>query len=174
MISPDQSLHTETGTPPDSGGRPSVDGSASTSGQGADQLSTQEQRNLFLHPNLEEKEKLLHTMSLAEKARLYKQFSPEEKRWLYSQLSPQEQQHVAGISSPNQKVSNEIWLIVVWSFAIVLVGTFASLAASVFIDMFKQQTPANATNLQLLLTVFTSAAGLLAGILVPSPTHSHS
>ena len=89
------------------------------------------------------------------------------------QLSPKDRQDVinqAGLRSPGQKASDCLWLIVVSSFAIVLVGAFLSLAGGVLI--LKKST-ADA-ELQILLTVFTSAVAFLAGLLTPGPAHSSS
>ena len=90
-----------------------------------------------------------------------------------SQLEPKDKQAVlnqAGIRSPGQKASDMLWLIVVLSFAIVLVGAFLSLAYGVLV---LKKSAADA-ELQILLTVFTSAVAFLAGLLTPGPAHSQS
>jgi len=87
------------------------------------------------------------------------------------QRSAKDQQAIidqAGIRSPGQKASDNLWLIVVSSFAIVLVGAFLSLAIGVLI---LKKSAADA-ELQILLTVFTSAVAFLAGLLTPGPAHS--
>ncbi|GAC1404345.1 MAG: hypothetical protein NVSMB49_22740 [Ktedonobacteraceae bacterium] len=112
-----------------------------------------------------------HAMALQAVSNL----SIDEKKALITaslnQLDPKDKQaaiNQAGIRSPGQKASDTLWLIVVLSFAIVLVGAFLSLAIGVLV--FKKST-ADA-ELQILLTVFTSAVGFLAGLLTPGPTHS--
>jgi hypothetical protein len=88
-----------------------------------------------------------------------------------NQLDPKDKQaalNQAGIRSPGQKASDTLWFIVVLSFAIVLVGSFLSLAIGVLV--FKKS--AADAELQILLTVFTSAVAFLAGLLTPGPVHS--
>jgi len=88
-----------------------------------------------------------------------------------SQMTPEDKQSIidqAGIRSPGQKASDTLWFIVVLSFAIVLVGAFLSLAIGVLV--FKKS--AADAELQILLTVFTSAVAFLAGLLTPGPAHS--
>lgn len=57
---------------------------------------------------------------------------------------------------PDQKVTNYIWKTIVVTFAVVLCGATAALVAAVF-------TTVEAENMQMLLTIFTTAAGILAG-----------
>jgi hypothetical protein len=73
-------------------------------------------------------------------------------------LSPEQQQQVIGqLQGPTQKVSNRIWQWVVGAFAIVFVGGSGTLVASVFFLEVAQ--------IQILLTVFTTVAGILAGFI---------
>src|SRR5919199_1229778 len=73
-------------------------------------------------------------------------------------LSPEEQQDVIGeVHGPTQKISDRIWQWVVGAFAIVFVGGSAALVASVFFLPVEQ--------IQVLLTVFTTVAGILAGFI---------
>ena len=73
-------------------------------------------------------------------------------------LSPEEQQEVIGqVHGPTQKISDRIWQWVVGAFAIVFVGGSAALVASVFFLPVEQ--------IQVLLTVFTTVAGILAGFI---------
>lgn len=155
-------LHAEEETTPDPGMRASSDGGTLASGLCANRPGGQEPQQFFKQ------------LSFAEKEELYHQLSPEEKQQLYQGLSPQEQQHVSGVQSPGQVVSDRIWLIIVTSFACVLLGAFLSLAANVFLAMFRVQAPTDSANLQLLLTMFTSAVGFLAGLLVPSPARNNT
>jgi fatty acid desaturase len=70
-----------------------------------------------------------------------------------------------GIVGPGQETSDKLWTIVVWAFAIVLVGAFLALAIGVFapIQGDKGVKP------ELILTTFTSVVGFLAGLFTPSP-----
>jgi len=73
-------------------------------------------------------------------------------------LSPEERQEVIGqVHAPTQKISDRIWQWVVGAFAIVFVGGSGTLVASVFFLEVEQ--------IQVLLTVFTTVAGILAGFI---------
>src|SRR5215217_5248433 len=73
-------------------------------------------------------------------------------------LSPEQQQDVIGqLQGPTQKISDRIWQWVVGAFAIVFVGGSGALVASVFFLPVEQ--------IQVLLTVFTTVAGILAGFI---------
>jgi len=73
-------------------------------------------------------------------------------------LSPEQQQQVIGqLHGPTQKVSDRIWQWVVGAFAIVFVGGSGTLVASVFF--------LEVAHIQILLTVFTTVAGILAGFI---------
>ncbi len=73
-------------------------------------------------------------------------------------LSPEQRQEVIGqVQGPTQKVSDRIWQWVVGAFAIVFVGSSGTLVASVFFLEVAQ--------IQVLLTVFTTVAGILAGFI---------
>ena len=61
---------------------------------------------------------------------------------------------------PSPVVTDRIWLIIVIAFTAVLIASFAVLGITLFV---------NAGQSQILLTVFTTAAGFLAGLLSPSP-----
>ncbi len=77
-------------------------------------------------------------------------------------LSAEDQRDVAqswGLPSPSQRVANNIWMIVVGAFALVLVGAFAAIAGSIYLGK----------SVDTLLTVFTTVAAFLGGLLVPSP-----
>ncbi len=88
------------------------------------------------------------------------------------QLSPGDRQAIADqaglIGSPSKTAGDTLWFIIVTSFAIVLVGTFVSLAIGVLV---LGKSAANA-DLQILLTMFTGVVAFLAGLLTPGPTHS--
>lgn len=88
------------------------------------------------------------------------------------QLSPGDRQAIADqaglIRSPSKKAGDTLWFIIVASFAIVLVGTFVSLAIGVLV---LGKSAANA-DLQILLTMFTGVVAFLAGLLTPGPAHS--
>jgi hypothetical protein len=69
-----------------------------------------------------------------------------------------------GLGGPSDTMRDQLWKIVIWSFAVVLVGSFVTLALSVFLTI-----PQGATSPQIILTVFTSVVGFLAGLFAPSP-----
>ena len=75
-------------------------------------------------------------------------------------VSPQDRKEVVqrfGVSGPAQEAAHRLWRIIVTSCAIVLVGSFLALA------------PVATGTDDVMLTVFTTAAGFLAGLLSPSP-----
>jgi hypothetical protein len=73
-------------------------------------------------------------------------------------LSPEDRQEVVGqLQGPTQKVSDRIWQWVVGAFAIVFVVGSGTLIASVFFLKVEQ--------IQVLLTVFTTVGGILAGFI---------
>src|SRR5215212_9564190 len=73
-------------------------------------------------------------------------------------LPPDKQQDVIGqIQGPTQMVSDRIWQWIVGAFAIVFVGGSGTLVASVFF--------LDVAQIQVLLTVFTTVAGILAGFI---------
>jgi ABC-type phosphate transport system permease subunit len=67
---------------------------------------------------------------------------------------------------PSRQVTDMIWMTIVISFALILVGSVIALAAAVFIY--------GKLSGDLLLTVFTTSAAFLAGLLAPSPTQAKS
>ena len=84
-----------------------------------------------------------------------------------SNLGPQRQQEALrqsgiGISPADQVTSNRVWMTIVASFAIVLVAAVLGIIVIAFGFLTN-------TDIQTLLTVFTTAAGFLAGLLSPSP-----
>lgn len=87
------------------------------------------------------------------------------------QLPDKEKEAVArdirGFPPPTPLTRTRLWMIVVSAFALVLVGTFISIA----IAMFKTQTADTITlaKPELVLSMFTSVVGFLAGLFVPSP-----
>jgi hypothetical protein len=81
-------------------------------------------------------------------------------------LNTQDQTDVAqqlGLK-PDRQVTDLVWIVIVISFALILVGAFVTLAIAVF-------TYGKLSG-DLLLTVFTTAAAFLAGLLAPSPTQA--
>ena len=90
-----------------------------------------------------------------------------------NQLTSKDKQAVveqasAGLRPPDGKTSDTLWLIIIFSFAIVLVGTFVSLAIGVLV---LDKSSANA-DLQILLTMFTGVVAFLAGLLTPGPSRA--
>jgi len=78
----------------------------------------------------------------------------EERAELASAVSP--------MGPPSTRIRDNLWLIVVGAFAIVLVGSFLALASAL---LFFRSNIAP----ELILTMFTSVAGFLAGLFTPSP-----
>jgi hypothetical protein len=79
---------------------------------------------------------------------------------------------------PDQGVTNKIWLWIVATFAAVLIDTMLALIGAIFVGFWRKT---DAATLQILLTVFTTSAGILAGfisagraaaaaVLAPRPT----
>jgi hypothetical protein len=62
---------------------------------------------------------------------------------------------------PSQNVTNWIWLMIIGAFALVFVGNAGALIAAIF----ALRTPQAAEHIQILLTVFTTVAGILAGFI---------
>ncbi len=131
------------------------------------QADSTEKKDLFNQLDFEEKRQLFCQLNFEEKRRLYNYLGTDDKQKLFEQLGPQEQQNISGVKPPGQQVSDWLWIIVVVSFACVLIGAFLSIAISV------DRSTNPAANFQLLLTMFTSAVGFMAGLLVPSPTRSN-
>jgi hypothetical protein len=66
---------------------------------------------------------------------------------------------------PGAKVRDVIWIMVIAAFSLVLVGSFATIA----IAMFRGVPKDAAATPELVLSMFTSVIGFLAGLFVPSP-----
>lgn len=64
---------------------------------------------------------------------------------------------------PDDQTRNSLWRIVVWAFSTILVGSFLTLAVGVFVS------PTGAVRPELILSMFTSVVGFLAGLFVPTP-----
>lgn len=71
-------------------------------------------------------------------------------------LTPEDRRGVARDFVPDQSATNRIWLIIVWAFAIVFVLSAVALFAAAFW---------NPDQIQILLTVITTIAGILAGVI---------
>lgn len=71
------------------------------------------------------------------------------------------------LDPPNETTKNAIWLIVVISFAVVLVGAAVVLGIGVFSNA--ATGTAQLTKTDTILTVFMTVVGFLAGLLSPSP-----
>ena|SRR5947209_9332311 len=79
-------------------------------------------------------------------------------------LTPQDRTDIARQFRPGRQVTDLVWIIIVISFALILVGAFVTLAMAVF-------TYGKLSG-DLLLTIFTTAAAFLGGLLAPSPTQA--
>jgi hypothetical protein len=88
------------------------------------------------------------------------------------QLTPDQQVKVAGeiqqggLPAPGEKTRDRLWLVVVSAFAFVLAGSFISIATGMFVS----PNQGVVVKPELVLTMFTSVVGFLAGLFVPSPT----
>ncbi len=68
------------------------------------------------------------------------------------------------VLQPDQVTSNNVWLIVVWCFAIVMGAAVLVLGLSVFVAPIT-----GGTKPEIILMIFTTAAAFLAGLFAPSP-----
>lgn len=69
---------------------------------------------------------------------------------------------VANELLPDQRMTNQIWLWIVKTFAFVLGGATVALVGAIFVSFWRK---VDTTNIQILLTVFTTTAGILAGFI---------
>ena len=86
-------------------------------------------------------------------------------------LSAEAVQQLPRLVPPTSPTNDRIWLVVVASFALVMVGAVVVLGLGVFgttQDAAKQITKSDT-----MLTVFTTVVGFLAGLLAPSPVARH-
>lgn len=81
-------------------------------------------------------------------------------------LKDLERQVVASLPLPNDEVVGRLWLIIVSTFSLVLIGTTGVLGAGVF---FPKGSGEFVVPGQVMLTVFSTVVGFLAGLLAPSP-----
>ena len=72
-------------------------------------------------------------------------------------LTPQERKEIVGLFLPEQRTTNWIWLIIVGSFSFVLILSVVALCAAILWQASGE--------IQILLTVVTTIAGLLAGFI---------
>jgi len=77
-------------------------------------------------------------------------------------LSPREQQELAQQLLPTQAVADQTWLIVVQAFRLVLWIATVGLVAAVGVSLFRE---VDIVFVQILLTVFTTVAGIFAGFI---------
>jgi nucleoside recognition membrane protein YjiH len=69
---------------------------------------------------------------------------------------------------PSRSTRDILWLIVVVAFAIVMVGSFLTMAISAFYPS------TSATGIQIVLTTFSSVVSFLAGLFTPNPMDSRN
>lgn len=69
------------------------------------------------------------------------------------------------IPPPEGRTRNVIWVVVIISFCIVMIATTGALIACAFVELPKESK----FSPELLVAVFTSVVGFLAGLLVPAP-----
>lgn len=68
------------------------------------------------------------------------------------------------IPDPDQTTSNKVWLIIIWAFAVALVGAVLVLGIGVFLPPVKDGVKPD-----MILTIFTTVTAFLAGLFAPSP-----
>lgn len=78
-------------------------------------------------------------------------------------LSSNQREIPEHILVPDQRTSDTLWLIVITTLALILVGSFLTLAVSVFISL------PTGDGRQIILTIFTTSTSFLAGLFVTSP-----
>lgn len=69
---------------------------------------------------------------------------------------------------PGPRQRDAIWVIVIISFCLVMLGTVSALIACAFVELPKDSK----FSPELLVAVFTSVVGFLAGLLVPAPRNA--
>lgn len=84
-----------------------------------------------------------------------------------SELKNLETSVIAKLPVPDNKTNNKIWLIIVISFALVMISSTIVLEIGIFYDVNKEVT--KLTKPDTILTIFTTVVGFLAGLLSPSP-----
>jgi VIT1/CCC1 family predicted Fe2+/Mn2+ transporter len=108
---------------------------------------------------LEELKKLVATAERRDLSAAIDQLPEKTKQAIADQLR-------RGIDQPSQKTRDVLWIAVVFSFAILLIGAAITLVIGVF-------SPQSSTTMmvkpEIVLSIFTSAVGFLAGLFVPSP-----
>jgi len=107
--------------------------------------------------------------SIEHLAEQMKMEGPEAAREALNNLSEEEQyefRQALGlrVGKPSQRTSNAVWLIVVSSFALVMIGAASVLGTSVF-----SAPSTGGTKPDIILTVFTTVTAFLAGLFAPSP-----
>ena len=73
------------------------------------------------------------------------------------------------IPEPDQTTSNKVWLIIIWAFAVAMIGAVFVLSLGVFIAPVSGGTKPDT-----ILTVFTTVTAFLAGLFAPSPVSKKS
>ena len=72
------------------------------------------------------------------------------------------------VPKPDQSTANRVWLLVIWFFAIVMMGSALDLSIGLFV------TPvAGGTKVETILILFTTSTAFLAGLFAPSPVANH-
>jgi hypothetical protein len=75
-------------------------------------------------------------------------------------LTPDAREKLGHKLLPDQNATNKIWLWIVMTFALVLASATLALVGAVFVSFWRK---VDAAMVQMLLTVFTTVAGILAG-----------
>ncbi len=109
-------------------------------------------KNVSFETNAEAIKKFLNEQSEKEKGRAIKQFDSAIKA-----------AEGSGIGTPSQGATDILWRIVITAFSFVLVGSFLALSVGVYQPASGQVRP------ELILTMFTTVVGFLAGLFANSP-----
>ena len=107
--------------------------------------------------------------SNAEALQNYLQNKPENERTkAIKTMNNAVESAASAVGKPSVRMRDKLWLIVVIAFAIVLIGSFTTLAFGVFVNAQGK------VSAELILTMFTSVVGFLAGLFVPSPMQGNN
>jgi hypothetical protein len=69
---------------------------------------------------------------------------------------------------PDQTTGNKLWVLAIWFFAIVMIGSALVLSIGLFV-----LPVAGGTKVETILLLFTTSTAFLAGLFAPSPVANH-
>jgi hypothetical protein len=99
---------------------------------------------------------------------------PDVAKAALAQLSEPQRRELAKavLGTPSEKVRDSLWLIVIWTFVVVMLMATLVLAINVFRD--KDPVHESRISAEVMLSLFTSVFGFLVGLFVPSPGSAKS